>query len=65
LNNTEPPEVIKNTNDIPSTGIRLSNNSGSTTSSSSCSVDSRVNNSNDDKVFEDYFHDINEAIEDR
>ncbi|CAO3655831.1 unnamed protein product [Mucor hiemalis] len=54
--NTESLEVIENTNDIPSTG--------STTSSSSCSVDSRVNNSNDDKVFEDYFHDINEAIED-
>ncbi|KAI9483599.1 MAG: hypothetical protein EXX96DRAFT_648316, partial [Benjaminiella poitrasii] len=64
LNSTESPEVIKNTNDIPSTGIRLSKNSGSTTSSSSCSADSRVNDSNDDKVFEDYFHDINEATED-
>ncbi|GAA5810671.1 hypothetical protein MFLAVUS_004097 [Mucor flavus] len=44
--------------------IRLSKNSDCTTSSSSCSVDSYVNNSNDDKVLEDYFYDVNEAIED-
>lgn len=63
FNNTKSPEVSKNTNDLPSTDIRLSKSSNSTTASSSCYVDSRVDNSNDDKVFEDYFHDINEAIE--
>ncbi|GAA5795415.1 hypothetical protein HPULCUR_000772 [Helicostylum pulchrum] len=50
-----------------STSTKLLNDAesseNSTTISSSCSVDSRANDSNDDKVFEDYFHDINEAID--
>lgn len=63
LNKTKLPEVSKNINDLPSTGIRLSKSSNITAVSSSRYVDLCVGNSNDEKVFADYFHDINEAIE--
>ncbi|CAO3689842.1 unnamed protein product [Rhizopus stolonifer] len=63
LNNTKSLEVSKTANYLPSIGIRLSKSSTSLTASSSCYIDSHVDNSKDNKVFEDYFHDINEAIE--